>query len=61
MADKNKKCLGNLWFKGQLQADSFLAELIFILLSLISQGEYLVICELDYMLSFLLLHLSLCN
>ena len=34
---KYKKCLGKLRFKGQLQADSFLVELIFILLSHISQ------------------------
>ena len=36
-ADKKyKKCSGKLWFKGQLQVDSFLDELIFTLLSLIS-------------------------
>ena len=36
---KYKKCLGKLRFKGQLQADSFLVELVFILLSHISQGD----------------------
>ena len=41
---------GKLWFKGQLQANSFLVELIFILLSLASQGDSLITCELDYML-----------
>ena len=42
-ADKKcKRCLGKLWFKGQLQADSFLVELIFILLSPISQVDRLV-------------------
>ena len=52
-ADKKyKKCLGKLCFKGQLQADSFLVELIFILLSHISQGDSLITCELDYMLLF---------
>ena len=52
-ADKKcKKCSGKLWFKMQLQADSFLGELIFILLNLISQGDSLITCELDYMLLF---------
>ena len=42
-ADKKcKRCLGKLWFKGQLQADSFLVELIFILLSPTSQGDRLI-------------------
>ena len=36
---KDKKCLGKLYFKGKLEADSFLQELIFILLSHISQGD----------------------
>ena len=36
--------------KGQLQADSLLVELTFILLSLISQGDSLIACELDVML-----------
>ena len=45
-----KKCLGKLWFKGQLQADSFLVKLI--LLSHKSQGDCLIICKLDYMLLF---------
>ena len=43
--EKYKKCLGNLCFKGQLQADSLLVELIFILLSLISQGDSLITCK----------------
>ena len=47
-----QKCLGKLCFKGQLQADSFLVELIFILLSHISQGDSLVTFEMDYMLLF---------
>ena len=37
-----------LWFKGQLQADSFLIEFILILLSFISQEDGLIISELDY-------------
>ena len=41
---------GKLWFKGQLEANSFLVELIFILLSLACQGDSLITCELDYML-----------
>ena len=49
---KYKKCLGKLWFKEQLQADSFLVGLIFIPLSLISQGDSLITCELDYILLF---------
>ena len=40
--------------KRQIQADSFLVELIFILLSHISQGDSLLTCELDYMLLFYL-------
>ena len=52
-ADKKyKKSLGKLCFKRKLQADNFLVELIFILLSLISQGDSAII---------LVLHLSLCN
>ena len=52
-ADKKyKKCLGKLCFKGKLQADSFLVELVFILLSHISQGDSLVTFEMDYMLLF---------
>ena len=51
MAEKKyKKCSGKLWFKGQLQADSFLVELIFVLL--LSQEDSLITCELDYMLLF---------
>ena len=38
--------------KREIQADSFLVELIFILLSHISQGDSLLTCELDYMLLF---------
>ena len=54
MAEKKyKKCSGKLWFKGQLQADSFLFELIFILLSLKSQGDSLITSELGYVLLFL--------
>ena len=49
---KYKKYSDKLCFKGQLQADSFLVELIFILLSHISQGDSLITCELDYMLLF---------
>ena len=41
-----------LCFKGQLQADSFLVGLIFILLSHISQGDSLVTFEMDYILLF---------
>ena len=53
MADKKyKTCLGKLCFEGQLQTHSFLVELIFILLSLISPGDSLITCELDYMLLF---------
>ena len=37
---KNTKSFGKLCFKGQLHADSFLVELIFILLSHISQGDF---------------------
>ena len=52
-ADKKyKKCLGKSCFKEQLQADSFLIELIFILLSLKSQWDCLITCELGYMLLF---------
>ena len=36
---KYKKCFGKLSFKGQPQADSFLVELILILLSHIGQGD----------------------
>ena len=36
---KDKKCLGKLYFKGKLEADSFLVELIFTSLSDISQGD----------------------
>ena len=54
MAEKKyKKCSGKLWFKGQFQADSFLFELIFILLSLKSQGDSLITSELGYVLLFL--------
>ena len=49
---KLRKCLGKLCFKGQIQIDSFLVVLIFILLSHISQGDSLITCELDYMLLF---------
>ena len=53
MADKKyKKCLGKLCFKRKLQAGSFLVELVFILLSHISQGDSLVTFEMDYMLLF---------
>ena len=53
MADKKyKKCLGKLCFEGQFQTHSFLVELIFILLSLLSPGDSLITCELDYMLYF---------
>ena len=38
--------LGKLCFKGQRQADSFLDELIFILLSYVSQGDSLITSEL---------------
>ena len=53
-ADKKyKKCLGKLCFKGQqVEADSFLVELVLILLSHIGQGDSLRTCELDYMLLF---------
>ena len=52
-ADKKyKKFLGKLCFKGHLQANIFLVELIFILLSLINQADSLITCELDYMLLF---------
>ena len=52
-ADKKyKKCLGKLCFKGHLQADSFLVELILILLSHIGQRDSLRTCELGYMLFF---------
>ena len=37
-------------FQGQVQADSFLVELIFILLRHISQGGSSITCEPDYML-----------
>ena len=37
-------------FQGQVQADSFLVELIFILLRQISQGDSSITCELDYIL-----------
>ena len=36
---KNKNCFSKLCFKGQAQVDSFLVELIFILLSHVSQGD----------------------
>ena len=50
-ADKKyEKCKGKLWFKGQLQGDSFLVELIF-MLSLISQGDSLITCEMDCILA----------
>ena len=52
-ADKKyKNGSGKLSFKGKLQASSFLVELIFILLSPISQGDSLITCQLDYMLLF---------
>ena len=52
-ADKKyQNYLGKVCFKGQIQADSFLVELIFILLSHISQGDSWITCELDYMLLF---------
>ena len=48
-ADKKyNECLGNLSFKGKRQANSFLVELIFILLSHTSQGDSLITCELHY-------------
>ena len=49
---KNKNCLGKLCFKGQIQADSFLLELIFNLLSHIIQGDSWINCEQDNMLLF---------
>ena len=49
---KSKKCSGKLWSKGQLKADSLLVKLIFILLSLVSQGDSLITCDLDYILLF---------
>ena len=49
---KYKKCLGKLCFEGQPRANNFLIELIFILLSHISQGDSLITWELDYMLLF---------
>ena len=49
---KCKKCSGKLGFKRPLQADSFLVELILILLSFIIQGDSLITCELDYVLLF---------
>ena len=49
---KYKNYLGKVCFKGQIQADSSLVELIFILLSHISQGDSWITCELDYMLLF---------
>ena len=52
-ADKKyKKCSAKLWFKGQLQTDSLLVELIIILLSLVSQGDSSTTCELDYIVLF---------
>ena len=47
---KYKKCLGKSCLKGQLQADSFLVGLIFILPGHISKGDSLMTCELDMLL-----------
>ena len=47
---KDKHCLGKLCFKGQLQGNSFLVWLIFILRSHISQEDSWISCELYYML-----------
>ena len=49
---KDKKCLGKSCFKEQFQVDSFLFELIFILLGHVSQGDGWITCGLDYKLSF---------
>ena len=49
---KYQECLGKLYFKGHLQAESFLVELIFISRSRLSQGDGWITCELDYMLLF---------
>ena len=52
----------NLCLKGQLQADSFLVEVIFILPSHISQGDSLVNNLWTGLWAIILiLHLSLCN
>ena len=52
MTKNTKRCLGKLCFEGQLQANSFLVGLIFVLLSHISQGDSLITYKLDYMILF---------
>ena len=49
---KNKKCVGKLCFKEQIQVDSFLFELIFILLCHIIQGDSWINYEQANMLLF---------
>ena len=48
LAKKCKKYSGKLWFKGQLQADSFLFKLIFTLPSHISQGDSLTLFRMGF-------------
>ena len=49
LAKKCKKYSGKLWFKGQLQADSLLVELIFTLPSHISQGDSLTLFRMGFL------------
>ena len=48
LTKKCKTCSGKLWFKGQLQADSFLVELISTLPSHISQGDSLTLFRMGF-------------
>lgn len=47
---KNKTCLDKMCFIGELQTDSSVVELTFILLSHVSQGDSWITCKLNYML-----------